>query len=91
MAAYIRFSTTPRRSLMPAICSSSSFWVAASTPRRAAASARSTASAASCGLDRGQARRLGQRIAPVLELRDGGVEVLHRQQVLQVVGHVIAS
>ena len=48
MAAYIRFSMTLPRSLMRAICSSRSFWVAVSTARRAlAASARSAWSAAS--------------------------------------------
>ena len=39
----------------------------------------------------GQARRLDERSAPVLELRDGGVEVLDGEQVRQVVGHAIAS
>ena len=78
---------------MTAICASRSFWVAASALRRVVASARATSSAASCASIGAQSRRLGQGVAPVLELRDGGVGVLHGEQVLEVegVGHASAS
>ena len=91
MEAYIRFSMPLRRSLMTAICCSRSFWVAVRTARRAVASARSVSSAASSSLDGGQPRRLAQRGAAVLELRDGGIEVLDGQQLGEVVGHGIPS
>ena len=39
----------------------------------------------------GQSRRLDERRTPVLELRDGGVEVLDGEQTRQVVGHSVAS
>ena len=39
----------------------------------------------------GQSRRLDERGTPVLELRDGGVEVLDGEQARQVVGHAVAS
>ena len=42
-------------------------------------------------LRRGESGRLGQRVAPVLELCDGRVEVLDREQVAQDVGHDSAS
>ena len=42
-------------------------------------------------LHRGEPRRLDQRLAPVLELRDGRVEILDGQQVLEGVGHAMAS
>ena len=91
MAAYMRFSMTLRRSLMPAICSSSSFWVAASAARRAAASARSASSAASCASTAARPDDLDEHSAPVLELHDGGVEILDGEQARKVVGHAIAS
>ena len=42
-------------------------------------------------LRRGEARRLGQRVTAMLELGDGGVEVLDREQVVEDVGHDSAS
>ncbi len=43
------------------------------------------------GLQRGEPRRLDQHGAAVLELRDGGVQVLDDEQLVQVVGHAMAS
>ena len=43
------------------------------------------------GLDRGEARRLGQAVASVLQLGEGSVEVLHREEVVEDVGHRSSS
>ena len=86
----MRFSMTARRSLMTAICPSRSFCVAVSTARRAGVGPLGL-EGGQLRFDAGQSRRLDERGAPVLELRDGGVAVLDGEQVCQVVGHARSS
>ena len=76
-----------RRSLMPPICSSRSFWVAAERGAAGRGLRPLGLQPGQLPLHGGEARRLGQRGAPVLQLGDGRVEVLDRQQVGQAVRH----
>ena len=85
--AYIRFSTTSRRSVICVICVSSMDWLAANDPATRLSIGSVDSQGRELALDGGEAGRLGEGVAAVLQLGDRGVEVLHRQQMGHGVGH----
>ena len=91
MLAYMRFSMTARRSLMTAICPSRSFCVAGQHGAARRGVGPLGLEGGQLRFDGGESRRLDERGASVLELRDGRVAVLDGEQVGQVVRHASSS